>query len=58
VPLNIAAAIVWGCLFTAGGYFIGPAFEAAEAHYGAAIAITTVCLSAAAITFALRRGKS
>lgn len=57
VPLNIVAAIVWGAGFTAAGYLIGPAFEAAEARYGTGIAIATVCLSAAAIAFALRRGK-
>lgn len=57
VPLNIAAAIVWGCLFTAGGYFVGPAFEAAEAHYGAGIALAAICISVGAILFALRRGR-
>ncbi len=58
VPLNILAAIVWGVLFTAGGYLIGPAFERAEARYGTTIAISAICISAAAIAFALRRGKS
>jgi membrane protein DedA with SNARE-associated domain len=58
VPLNIFAAIVWGAAFTAAGYLIGPAFEQAEARYGTTIALGTVCLSAAAILFALRRGKA
>ena len=57
VPLNIAAAIVWGLAFTGAGYLIGPAFEAAEAHYGPTIAITMICVSGAAIVFALHRGK-
>lgn len=57
VPLNILASIVWGVVFTAAGYMIGPAFERAEARYGSTIAITTICISAAAIAFALRRGK-
>jgi membrane protein DedA with SNARE-associated domain len=56
VPLNILTAIVWGTLFTAAGYLIGPAFERAEARYGTTIAIATMALSAAAILFALRRG--
>ena len=58
VPLNILTAILWGLLFTALGYLIGPAFEAAEALYGTRIAVGTVCLSAVAIWLALRRGKS
>lgn len=58
VPLNILAAILWGTAFTGAGYLIGPAFERAEARYGTTIAICTVCVSAAAIAFALRRGKS
>lgn len=57
VPLNIVAAILWGIAFTAAGYMIGPTFEAAEARYGTTIAIGVVCVSAAAIAFALRRGK-
>jgi len=57
VPLNIAAAIMWGALFTTAGYFVGPAFEQAEASYGTGIAIAAVFLSAAAITLALRSGK-
>lgn len=57
VPLDILAALVWGCAFTAAGYLIGPAFEAAEARYGTSIAIGTICISAAAIAFALRRGR-
>jgi membrane protein DedA with SNARE-associated domain len=58
VPLNIIAAIVWGCLFTGAGYLLGPAFEQAEARYGSRIAIATVCVSVLAITFALRRGET
>jgi membrane protein DedA with SNARE-associated domain len=57
VPLNLLAAILWGAAFTGAGYLIGPAFERAEARYGTTIAFCTVCLSAAAIAFALRRGK-
>jgi len=58
VPLDIAAAVVWGCLFTAGGYLVGPAFEQAEARYGAGMALVAVCASAGMILFALRRGQS
>ena len=58
VPLNVAAAIVWGALFTAAGYAIGPAFEAAEKRYGSAIAVVTIGLSLAALAYALRRGKA
>ena len=57
VPLNIAAAIVWGSLFTAAGYLAGPAFEAAEARYGSGIAIAAICFSVLALAFALRRGR-
>lgn len=57
VPLNIVAAVLWGAAFTGAGYLIGPAFERAEARYGTTIAIVTVCISAGAIAFALRRGK-
>jgi membrane protein DedA with SNARE-associated domain len=56
VPLNVAAAIVWGSLFTALGYVLGPAFEAAEARFGTGIAVATICLSAFALALALRRG--
>ena len=56
VPLNVVAAIVWGCLFTAAGYLIGPAFEAAEARYGTGIAIGTIGLSVLVLVLALRRG--
>ncbi|MDB5737790.1 MAG: DedA family protein [Sphingomonas bacterium] len=55
IPLNMAAAIVWGSLFTAAGYFLGPAFEAAEARFGSAIAIATICFSALVLALALRR---
>ena len=58
VPLNIATAVVWGLSFTTAGYLIGPAFEAAEARYGSGIAIATICISAGAILFALRRGQT
>ena len=58
VPLDIAAAVVWGLAFTAVGYLVGPPFEAAQARYGATIAIGTVCLSGLAILYALRRGKT
>lgn len=58
VPLNIASGIIWGLAFTAAGYLIGPAFEAAEARYGTGIAIATVFVSAGAILFALRRGET
>ncbi|WP_420139287.1 DedA family protein [Sphingomonas sp.] len=57
VPLNIVAAIVWGCLFTGLGYLAGPAFEQAEARYGKGIAIATVCLSVAVFVFVMRRGR-
>lgn len=56
VPLNLVAAIAWGVLFTALGGLLGPAFEAAEARYGGAIALGTVCLSALALAVALRKG--
>jgi membrane protein DedA with SNARE-associated domain len=55
VPLNIVAAILWGGLFTALGYFAGPAFERAEARYGSSIAIGTICLSIMLLALALRR---
>ena len=58
VPLNLLAAIIWGTLFTALGYLVGPAFEAAEARYGTGIAIATVALSLAALAFALRKRRS
>lgn len=58
VPLEILAAVVWGAAFTGAGYLVGPAFERIEASYGNTIAIVTICVSAAAIAFAMRRGKS
>jgi membrane protein DedA with SNARE-associated domain len=58
VPLNVVAAIVWGSLFTALGYWIGPQFEAAEARYGTSIALATVGLSVLVLVLALRRGRT
>ena len=55
VPFNMAAAIVWGSLFTGLGYLAGPAFEAAEARWGSTIAIATIGLSILALALALRR---
>lgn len=57
VPLNIVAAMIWGCLFTALGYLLGPRFEAAEARYGSGIAVGAVCLSVLVLALALRRGR-
>jgi membrane protein DedA with SNARE-associated domain len=57
VPLELAAAIVWGSLFTAAGYLFGPAFEAAERRYGAGIAWAAVAISAFALVIVMRRGK-
>ncbi|WP_242138661.1 DedA family protein [Sphingomonas sp. CARO-RG-8B-R24-01] len=57
VPLNVVAAIVWGSLFTALGYWIGPQFEAAEARYGSGIAVATVVVSVLVLVLALRRGR-
>lgn len=57
VPLNILAAIAWGSGFTALGYVLGPAFEAAEHTYGTFLAVGTVGLSALALAIALRRGR-
>jgi membrane protein DedA with SNARE-associated domain len=57
VPLNIASAIVWGIIFTALGYALGPAFEAAEARYGTTIALAAIIVSAGALAFTLRRGR-
>jgi len=57
VILNVPAAIVWGCCFTALGFALGPAFEAAETRYGSAIGITAVAISALALVIALRRGR-
>ena len=56
LPVNLVAAIVWGSLFTALGYALGPTFEASEARYGTGIAVATICVSALALAFALRRG--
>ena len=58
VLLNLAAAVVWGCLFTALGYAVGPAFEAAEARYGAWITLAAFGISALALFLALRRGQA
>lgn len=58
VPLNVVAAIAWGSLFTALGYWIGPQFEAAEARYGTGIALATVGLSVLVLVLALRRGRA
>ena len=57
VPLNMAAAIVWGSLFTTLGYLLGPTFEVAEARYGTGIAVATIGLSAVDLALALRRGR-
>jgi len=56
VPLNMLAAIVWGIGFTALGYALGPAFEAAEARWGTTIEIAAIALSVLAFAFALHRG--
>ena len=56
IPLNVVAAICWGALFTALGYWIGPQFEAAEARYGTSVAVATVGVSILALALALRRG--
>ena len=57
VSLNIVAAIVWGSLFTALGYWLGPWFEAAEARYGADLAAGAIGLSILVLVVALRRGQ-
>jgi membrane protein DedA with SNARE-associated domain len=61
MPLTLIAAIVWGALFTALGYLMGPAFEAAEARYGTALTLGAIGISALALVLALvlalRRGK-
>ena len=56
VPLNVVATVIWGGLFTGLGFLAGPAFEAAEAKWGDAIAVGTVALSALFLAIALRRG--
>jgi membrane protein DedA with SNARE-associated domain len=58
MPLTLVAAIVWGTLFTALGYLLGPAFEAAEARYGTAVTLGAIGVSALALFLALRRGRS
>jgi membrane protein DedA with SNARE-associated domain len=57
VSLNIIAAIVWGAAFTALGFVLGPAFEAAEARWGPAIEIAAVAASALAVAVVLRKGR-
>lgn len=57
VPLNVVAAIVWGGLFTALGYALGPSFAAVEARYGTGLAVGGVVLSALVLALALRRGR-
>jgi membrane protein DedA with SNARE-associated domain len=55
VALDVIAAIVWGALFTALGYLLGPAFEAAEARYGTIVTLGTMCLSVGIFVLVLRR---
>jgi len=57
MPLNLIAAIVWGILFTALGYRLGPAFEMAFAHYGARVAVGAVCVSILVLFLVLRRDR-
>ena len=59
--LDVGGSLLLGAatfcvLFTAVGYLLGPAFEAAEARWGGVIAIGAIVLSAAALAWALRRG--
>jgi len=56
VALDIPAAIVWGSAFTALGFALGPAFEAAEARYGTTIEVGAIAVSVLALVFALHRG--
>ncbi|WP_010218973.1 DedA family protein [Sphingomonas sp. PAMC 26621] len=58
IPLNVVAAIGWGTLFTALGYWVGPQFEAIEARYGTGIAVSMVGVSALVLIVALRRGRA
>jgi membrane protein DedA with SNARE-associated domain len=55
MPLNLTAAIVWGALFTALGYLLGPAFEAAQARYGARVALVAIAVSILALVLVLHR---
>lgn len=57
VPLNMAAAIIWGALFTGLGYAFGPIFEAAEARYGSSITLALAGLSALMLFLAVHRGE-
>ena len=58
LPLNLAAAVAWGMLFTGLGYLAGPLIERFAKHYGVAVEVAVVILSVSAILFALRRGRS
>lgn len=58
IPLNVVAAIGWGTVFTALGYWIGPQFEAAEARYGTGVAVATIGVSVLVLVLALRCGRT
>jgi membrane protein DedA with SNARE-associated domain len=55
IVLNIAAAIVWGILFTALGYGAGPVLEAAQARYGLGLTALSVGVSGLVLVLLLRR---
>ena len=55
VLLNLAAASVWGLLYTGLGYALGPAFKRLEGQFGIGFTILSIGLSALALFLIIRR---
>ena len=54
--LNLAAAAVWGVVFTALGYGAGPVLEAVQARYGSGLAVVSLGVSVLVVVLVLRSG--
>jgi membrane protein DedA with SNARE-associated domain len=55
VPLNFTAAVVWGSLFTAFGFALGPVAERLAQRFGTELAVGVAAVSLGVLAFALRR---